>query len=265
MAKHPDSTPSKRRFDKEPTVSFRPLHEDRKGAAKALGAAAAHTCGAVPIVIVDEVLVVGMAIKPGPGVLGTLRALTGMEVQVLQMSAEQVLATQREVYGIEVAEREHARAPAREGGVSFVSLALRKGDRDPVDRTAARLLSEELCRRLEVIAVAAATGVVVLASTSWPNEEAVETAASTALREPLLVVATPSDVEEVIERAFALPVPESVARKEEELEQALARGSATWRRAGESSCPGSWPTRTCWWQGGRGDSNGRRRGVWAGR
>ena len=180
------------------------LDTSRKRAAAALDGAAAHACGAVPIAIEDDdVLLVGLAGASGPGVVGALNALTGMKVRAVSMSAEQIAAAQREVYGAEVGERERGRALAEEAGVPFVSLARRDDGSDPVNPAAARLLAEEFCRRFEMVAVAAENGVVVLATARSPDADAVQAASSTTGFEALVVVATPGDVEEAIGRAFA--------------------------------------------------------------
>jgi cellulose synthase/poly-beta-1,6-N-acetylglucosamine synthase-like glycosyltransferase len=150
------------------------------------------------------------------GRLRALRALTGREIHPVRMrmgeieAALSVLPPSRP--GARLSAHPHAQlggerecSLALTAGVPFVSLAPRSG-REAIDPAAAALLDEGFCRHFAIVALATHNDVVVLAAADPTDAAALRAASLMAGREPLVLGASASDIEQAITRSFA-PAP----------------------------------------------------------
>src|SRR5215211_1173444 len=93
----------------------------------------------------------------------------------------------------------------------YVSLAPRPGTGvDPVDKRAARLLYERLCRRLRILPISLSDGVLTLAAAD-PDDRFAQNVAHALTGRPLEVVAAiPDEIDPAIDRAFAEAIPDEI-------------------------------------------------------
>ncbi len=104
-------------------------------------------------------------------------------------------------------ERVRAQGLARVMQLPFVSLDPPASGPDPVNPTAAQFFSEELCRRVQMLPVSLHEGRLTIA-VSGPGEDTelvLAVARGVTGTPPRLVIATPSELERAIDRAFVNP------------------------------------------------------------
>src|SRR5713226_9585420 len=187
-------------------------------AARRLAPATARALGIVPIARRAFHLVVATADPSNAAAADTVRALTGAQPELVVATAEAIARVQVHVYGprthgalpsrpaSSLPERTNRRRSldlARHAELEFVSLDISGSGADPVNPTAAQLLTEVQCRRLRVLPFAAADGELTLALADPFDDLALRFVAAVTGRHIVPVVSPEAEIQRAIGRAFA--------------------------------------------------------------
>jgi cellulose synthase/poly-beta-1,6-N-acetylglucosamine synthase-like glycosyltransferase len=196
-------------------------------AAALVSAWVAREYGLLPVEIHDGVLVVAIATPGDTAGIQAVAALSGRQVRPIVAAPDAIRRAQDRVYGVGVGpplgaggaealppeeERRRAIEAARRAGRAFVSLDPDRSGRDPVNHSAAQIFSEELCRRLGILPISAAEGLLTIATAEAPEALALPLRVAEVLsgRQAEIVIATRSELERAIDRVFRAPTPASL-------------------------------------------------------
>jgi cellulose synthase/poly-beta-1,6-N-acetylglucosamine synthase-like glycosyltransferase len=177
-----------------------------------LPARAARAYAIVPVAVDGRTLVVASATPRVAELRSVVRAFAGLDARVVIATDAAVARAQDRVYGPAAEPAPEARLPllrrgrrraeerthrelARHAGLEFAAL-------ERVDPVPAQLLTEETCRALRLIPVAATDDTITVATATPFDSLSLETVRALTGRLPRVVVTAPGLLEEALERAF---------------------------------------------------------------